>query len=101
MITAIEESRSLSYEGMEIVASCDAKKPIHFAEKARKVWQVKVTPEIKEKCTVEGKFDYEKAKQMVLQRRIELLKKLDEGMKEPTLTLHGIQELLNNSKEHE
>lgn len=77
MFTEIEKSRSLSYEGLEIIASCDSKKEIHFAKTARKMMKIGMTPEIKERCTKNGEFDYEKAKQMVMQKRIEALKKLE------------------------
>lgn len=73
----IEKSRSISYEGMEIVAKCDSKKQVNFANIARKVMQYGVTPQIKEKCTVDGVFDYEKAKQLVMQQRINEIKKLE------------------------
>lgn len=76
MFTEIEKSRSLSYEGLEVIASADSKKEIHFAKVARQVMKQGVTPEIKEKCTVNGTFDYEKAKQMVTQERVEALKSL-------------------------
>ncbi|MBQ9279971.1 MAG: HD domain-containing protein [Clostridia bacterium] len=110
IFSEIEQSRSLSYEGLEIVASCDSKAPVHFAKTAREVMQIKVTPEIKDRCTVDGVFDYEKAKGIILQKRIEEVKRL-EGKKEKEapkgiasvgkITLEEIKRSIEKEQENE
>ena len=74
LIEEMERSRSLSYEGMEIIASCDSKKNIQFADIARKIMNIGVTTEIKEKCTTNGIFDYEKAKNIVHSKRVDFMR---------------------------
>ncbi|MBQ9267345.1 MAG: HD domain-containing protein [Clostridia bacterium] len=80
MFEAIYASKSLSYEGLEVVAKCDSKdNAIHFAETARQVMDIGATEEMKEKCGYGSGSDgdYQKLKEMILQRRIRKLKEIE------------------------
>ena len=75
MFMDIDNSKSISFEGVEIIAKCDSKREIKFAKTARRIMKYGMTNDIIEKCTNdEGKFDYIKAKEMVLQERIKHFK---------------------------
>ena len=71
---AIYQSRSISFEGLEIVAKCDSKdNAICFANVANKIVKIGATKEMQEKCG----SDYEKLRQMIHEKRVSKLKEME------------------------
>lgn len=80
MFETVYSSKSISYEGLEIVAKCDSKdNTINFANTAREIMKINATKEMMEKCGfTEGKAgDFEKLKQLIRQERVSELKKIE------------------------
>ena len=79
MFEAIQSSKSISYEGLEIIARCDSNDyTISFSNIAKEIMKINATDEMMEKCgfNKEKTGDYEKLKQLIMQKRINELKKL-------------------------
>lgn len=79
MFEAINSSKSISYEGLEIIARCDSNDyTISFSNIAKEIMKINATDEMMEKCgfNKEKTGDYEKLKQLIMQKRINELKKL-------------------------
>ncbi len=78
LFDAIYCSKSISYQGMEIVAKADSKDDsLSFASLAGKVMSIHATEEIIQKCTnEEGVLNYEKLKQKIHEKRVGYLKSL-------------------------
>lgn len=75
LISEIDASRSLSFKGMEIIARVDSNdNSIEFANLAEKLMSIGATEEMVDKCTKDGVLDYEKLKDMIMQKRVEFLK---------------------------
>lgn len=71
----IYNSRSISFEGVEIIAKADSKDyTISFANLAKETYKIRATEEMKGKCTSDGVLDYEKLKMQLMQKRIEFVK---------------------------
>ena len=84
----INKSRSISFKGVEIIARADSKdETIKFADIAKEVFDnTKVTDEMKEKCTNDGILDYEKLKVLLMQKRVEYVKKQENTKGKITLS---------------
>ncbi len=91
----IFKSHSISFRGMEIIAICDSKNEnIKFAELADETMKIKATDELIEKCTNDGVLNYEKLKELLLQKRIEFIK--IQGAKKAVVSL---KEIANREKQ--
>ena len=71
----IYNSRSISFEGLEIIARADSRdNTIRFKDLAKETFEIRATEEMKEKCTKDGVLDYEKLKMLLMQKRVEFVK---------------------------
>ena len=76
MFEQISSSRSISFEGIEMIAKADSKnKNLSFARIAHEVMKINATEEMKQKCTLEnGMINFEKLKEMLLNKRCQFIK---------------------------
>ena len=75
----IASSRSISFEGFEIVAKADSKNQnLSFAKIANEVMKINATEEMRQKCTLEdGTLHFEKLKEMLFNLRCQYVKRFD------------------------
>lgn len=81
MIEQIANSRSISFEGIEIVAKADSKNMnLSFAKQAHEVMKINATEEMRQKCASEnGSINFEKLKEMLLNKRCQYIKKEEDN----------------------